>query len=103
MPTYEYKCNKCHAVYEDVRLIIDRDSPGKCPHCTYNRSTRIMSLPAMPHTASRRDPLKGRHKITEGSKTTTEYNGDYAHFKRTEKDKWKDRRLISNINRKERF
>tara|TARA_R110002051_G_scaffold275287_1_gene336308 strand:- start:210 stop:509 length:300 start_codon:yes stop_codon:yes gene_type:complete len=35
MPTYDYQCNKCEMVWEDVYTISDRDIPlsKSCPHC----------------------------------------------------------------------
>jgi len=35
MPTYDYQCNKCEMIWEDVYTISDRGIPLRkpCPHC----------------------------------------------------------------------
>jgi putative FmdB family regulatory protein len=35
MPTYDYQCNKCEMIWEDVYTIADRATPlsKPCPHC----------------------------------------------------------------------
>ena len=35
MPNYNYECNKCEAVWEEIHPIAQRDNPTKvaCPHC----------------------------------------------------------------------
>ena len=35
MPNYNYECNKCEQVWEEIHSISERDTPTKlpCPHC----------------------------------------------------------------------
>jgi len=39
MPNYNYECNKCEAVWEEIHPIAQRDNPTKvaCPHCGQDR------------------------------------------------------------------
>jgi len=43
MPLYEYRCKKCEKTYEALVSISKADDPGKCPHCGFEESERLMS------------------------------------------------------------
>ena len=33
MPLYEYKCEKCETVFNDLRRADEREDPIQCPQC----------------------------------------------------------------------
>jgi putative FmdB family regulatory protein len=33
MPIYEYRCERCGAVFSELRRIAERDEPAQCPNC----------------------------------------------------------------------
>jgi putative FmdB family regulatory protein len=43
MPLYEYRCKKCEKIYEALVSISKADDPGKCPHCGFEKSDRLLS------------------------------------------------------------
>jgi putative FmdB family regulatory protein len=43
MPTYEYLCQKCSAVYEERRTFARADEPSRCPECGSPRVQRQLS------------------------------------------------------------
>lgn len=44
MPTYNYKCNKCHHTFQQMRPIKNRDELPDCPRCNHE-SSRIFISP----------------------------------------------------------
>ena len=43
MPIYEYKCKNCGNLFEDFRLISERDAAVKCPMCGKTGPERVIS------------------------------------------------------------
>lgn len=43
MPMYEYRCNKCGAVYEKLRRAQDADRDLECPDCGAEDVKRLIS------------------------------------------------------------
>ena len=33
MPLYEYECEDCHEVFDELRRAADREKPIECPEC----------------------------------------------------------------------
>ena len=46
MPTYDYKCNKCKAVYE-LRQGFDAETTHTCEQCGKGIAKRILATPAV--------------------------------------------------------
>lgn len=42
MPLYEYYCQDCHGIFEEIRQIRDASAPAACPECE-REAPRIMS------------------------------------------------------------
>ncbi|HVP05598.1 MAG TPA: zinc ribbon domain-containing protein [Dehalococcoidia bacterium] len=42
MPLYEYYCQHCHGIFEEIRQIRDASAPAPCPECS-REAPRIMS------------------------------------------------------------
>jgi len=42
MPIYEYRCQNCGSVVEELRTTSTRDEPAQCPKC-HSKSERIVS------------------------------------------------------------
>ena len=34
MPLYEYECEKCHEVFDELRSVSEREEPIACPTCS---------------------------------------------------------------------
>jgi putative FmdB family regulatory protein len=47
MPTYEFRCDSCTKVFEEVRTFGDF-SCNPCPHCASRKVSKLISLPAAP-------------------------------------------------------
>ena len=43
MPIYEYKCRSCGNLFEEFRLISERDAATKCPLCGKAEPERVIS------------------------------------------------------------
>jgi putative FmdB family regulatory protein len=44
MPTYEYRCQDCHEVFEHrVRMADQRDAPPACPGCGGRQVEKVFS------------------------------------------------------------
>ena len=43
MPIYEYKCDNCGHVYEEIRHVKDSDKAINCLKCLKGKLVRIMS------------------------------------------------------------
>lgn len=43
MPIYEYRCQKCGKVYEQVRRMSDADRDLECPECRSKKVERLLS------------------------------------------------------------
>jgi putative FmdB family regulatory protein len=44
MPLYEYRCNDCESIFDELRPIRVADSPIKCPACGSSATSRKLSL-----------------------------------------------------------
>ena len=43
MPIFEYRCSKCHEIFEQLRL--SRNDTGvECPHCGGKRAEQLFSV-----------------------------------------------------------
>ena len=42
MPIYEYKCNDCQCIFEQIKSITDTSAPA-CPQCNSEKTTRQLS------------------------------------------------------------
>jgi putative FmdB family regulatory protein len=45
MPIYTYRCNTCHAEFDQL---VRSDTKVACPECSGRKLERLMSLPARP-------------------------------------------------------
>lgn len=45
MPIYEYRCQSCGSVFENLQRLSDPD-PDQCPSCGQRQITRLMSAPS---------------------------------------------------------
>ncbi|MDD8020276.1 MAG: zinc ribbon domain-containing protein [Acidobacteriota bacterium] len=45
MPIYEYRCQKCHRIFEAMQKLNDKPL-DKCPHC-HGQLVRLISSPAI--------------------------------------------------------
>jgi putative FmdB family regulatory protein len=43
MPIYEYRCNKCGEVFEQLVLVSDCEDGFCCPSCGHESTCRLMS------------------------------------------------------------
>jgi len=43
MPIYEYICEKCGSVFEELESVTNRDKPHECPGCGEKKGRRIVS------------------------------------------------------------
>ena len=50
MPTYEYQCNSCKAVYE-LRQGFDAETTHKCEECGKGTAKRVLHAPLPPLTS----------------------------------------------------
>jgi putative FmdB family regulatory protein len=46
MPLYEYECQECEHVFEELVL---SDEPVVCPQCRSRKLEKLLSVPARPH------------------------------------------------------
>lgn len=63
MPLYEYYCQHCHGIFEEIRQLRDASAPAPCPECS-REAPRIMSSFAaftMRDGYPRRIPDKGTY------------------------------------------
>jgi putative FmdB family regulatory protein len=44
MPLYEYKCEKCQAVFEKLRQMKEMDQTIECPQCGSEKTKRQLSV-----------------------------------------------------------
>ncbi|MBV9100396.1 MAG: zinc ribbon domain-containing protein [Candidatus Dormibacteraeota bacterium] len=54
MPLYEYRCNDCHAVFEVLRPMAQRELSAVCPGCESRASMPLISRVAV-HAGGRAD------------------------------------------------
>jgi len=51
MPAYDYKCDKCENVWEEIRRMSEHDEPERlpCPHCGKKKCVRqvVLEAPAL--------------------------------------------------------
>jgi putative FmdB family regulatory protein len=45
MPLYEYECQKCDHVFEEL---VFGDDPARCPKCQSAKLEKLLSVPARP-------------------------------------------------------
>jgi putative FmdB family regulatory protein len=43
MPIFEYMCDSCGAVFEELESVTNRDKPHECPVCGKKKGRRIVS------------------------------------------------------------
>jgi putative FmdB family regulatory protein len=43
MPIYEYMCEKCGSVFEELESVTNRDKLHECPGCGAKKGRRIVS------------------------------------------------------------
>lgn len=43
MPIYEFRCLKCHEIFEILQMTSQDDVETKCPHCASEEFERILS------------------------------------------------------------
>lgn len=43
MPIYEYRCESCGKVYEQIRRVSEADRDLECPECLSKRVQRLIS------------------------------------------------------------
>jgi putative FmdB family regulatory protein len=43
MPMYEYRCEACGQLFEELRRLQDADAEAACPKCESTRAPRVMS------------------------------------------------------------
>jgi putative FmdB family regulatory protein len=55
MPIYEYECDKCHYIFEEI--IFGSDSDIECPKCESKRTKKLMSASSALGLNKGSDPL----------------------------------------------
>ena len=73
MPLYDYKCNNCEHIEEDVYQSIFENSITKCPNCKENQLSRIIT--------------GGVHAFVKGSTTPVQIRKDETPSKTEEQKK----------------
>ncbi|NIP25893.1 MAG: zinc ribbon domain-containing protein [candidate division Zixibacteria bacterium] len=63
MPIYEYRCQDCRSIFEEMRSISQADAPITCSQCGGTQSKRIISL-VVSHS-------KGGKSVSGGSTSCT--------------------------------
>lgn len=48
MPIYEYECNQCRKVFEE--LVFGSDEKVRCPECESKKVTKLLSAPCRPES-----------------------------------------------------
>ena len=43
MPIFEYRCSKCHEIFEHLKLS-RTDTRTACPHCGHNKAEQMFSV-----------------------------------------------------------
>lgn len=56
MPIYQYKCNNCSRITDDLRSIRDRELPLNCPFCGATTSFVLSIFSICRHTKTARKP-----------------------------------------------
>ena len=71
MPVYEYRCNDCHAVFDVLRPMAERELAAVCPSCESRASMPLISRVAVhagaPSTAESYAPPSGGAGCCGGS------------------------------------
>lgn len=77
MPTYEYQCKSCKAVYE-LRQGFDAETTHKCEECGKGTAKRILSTPAVVFKGGGWYATDSREKASSSSKADSagETKGD---------------------------
>lgn len=52
MPLYEYRCNDCHATFEILRRVAERELSALCPRCESRASMPLISRVAASRPAA---------------------------------------------------
>lgn len=47
MPVYEYQCDNCHGLHEEVQSMSTYKPTKKCPHCKKNKLQRLFGAPLL--------------------------------------------------------
>ena len=68
MPTYEYQCKSCKAVYE-LRQGFDAETTHKCEECGKGTAKRILSTPAVVFKGGGWYATDSRDKASASSKS----------------------------------
>jgi putative FmdB family regulatory protein len=79
LPTYEYQCKSCKAVYE-LRQGFDAETTHKCEECGKGIAKRILSTPAVVFKGGGWYATDSREKASASSKSesTTDSGSDGA-------------------------
>ena len=59
MPTYNYKCTKCHNTQEELRMMCERDNKATCTKCG---GKKTLSSPPV-HTMWGEDKFAREHEV----------------------------------------
>ena len=74
MPTYEYQCKSCKAVYE-LRQGFDAETTHKCEECGKGVAKRILSTPAVVFKGGGWYATDSREKASTSSKADSKADG----------------------------
>ena len=44
MPMYEYRCDDCQGITEELRSMSSADKPTACAHCGFAKTRRVQSV-----------------------------------------------------------
>ena len=78
MPTYEYQCNSCKAVYE-LRQGFDADTTHKCEECGKGTAKRVLHAPPVVFKGGgwyATDSRNSKSAITDSDSTTSSSTDD---------------------------
>lgn len=59
MPIYEFKCNRCGNIFEQLTFPSDEEDKVSCPSCGERNASRLMSLFSCGSTSSVKDLSSG--------------------------------------------
>jgi putative FmdB family regulatory protein len=75
LPTYEYQCKSCKAVYE-LRQGFDAETTHKCEECGKGTAKRILSTPAVVFKGGGWYATDSRDKASASSKSESKSDSD---------------------------
>lgn len=102
MPTYEFECENCEYVWEDIMSIKD-PIPSSCPDCEEEGCIRkLISLPAQGKVELTGHELKA--SIKEGAKQLKKeiYSNEYSYANALGESKYQEIQTKMDTKRKER-